>query len=121
VLPGGCFVFDTRHAAAVLKEGMHARFDEVSDGDLRVLRFITPSVDRRRMAVSSVHRMLALRNGAVVDDFSERHEMRLRTPSSMRARLLQAGFVDVRIRPYGSLRGRTTPRAWSLVVAARVP
>ncbi len=116
--PGGLFVFDCWFGPAVLAQRPTDRYKVVEDGDIRVIRFATPTLDLLPQTVRVDYKTFRLRAGHVLDEVNESHLMRFLFPQEIGHLLDKAGFQLTRLCPFMDLEGTPSEQDWNITVIA---
>jgi SAM-dependent methyltransferase len=118
VRPGGLFLFDFWHAAAVLRGHEPVRVREFRMPGRRILRISTTALDVGRQLANVTFRILAFEGCRLVDDFTELHAMRYFLGEEIRFILETTGWTPRHVCPAFDLDGAVDAEAWHLVAIA---
>ena len=116
--PGGLFIFDCWFGPAVLAQRPSNRYTVVEEGDVRVIRFASPTLDILEQTVRVDYEVLRLRSGQVLDEIKESHLMRFLFPQEIGHLLDKAGFQLIRLCPFMDLEGTPSEEDWNVTVIA---
>jgi SAM-dependent methyltransferase len=117
--PGGVFVFDVWNGLAVLKEAPSERMRVVSDGDRRLIRFSSGTLDvRRHLCHVHAHQMLVA-GERIVAEAEETHAMRYFFPLELELFLDHSGFDVVDMTPFDHPEHPLDASTWNMLVVAR--
>jgi SAM-dependent methyltransferase len=117
--PGGVFVFDVWHGAAVLTEGPSERMRVVPNGDRRLLRFSSGKVDvQRHLCHVHAHQILVA-GQQIVAEAEENHTMRYFFPLELELFLDHAGFDVIRIESFDNPAHPLDASVWNMLVVAQ--
>jgi SAM-dependent methyltransferase len=116
--PGGLFLFDVWHGAAVLNELPETRIHQYRSPDGSTLKLVTPRLDCTKNVVSVHYRILTLDGNAVKADVEETHEMRFFFVPEIALMLGQAGFRLVEVCEFMHADRSPEIGTWNLAVVA---
>ena len=117
--PGGVFVFDVWNGTAVLSEGPSERMRVLFDGDRRLIRFSSGTVDPGRHLCHVRIHQLALAGTQIVSEAEETHAMRYFFPLEIELFLDHAGFDIIEMASFDKEQGPLDQQAWNMLVVAR--
>lgn len=117
--PGGMFAFDVWWGPGVLRDPPGERVRMFQDGQDRVLRTATGSLDAAQQLCTVSYRLLRLRADHVVDETTEEHTMRFFFGREIEL-LLQANDFDLcRIGAFPDIAQDVSDATWNVSVIAR--
>jgi SAM-dependent methyltransferase len=88
----GILIFDSWNGLAVLRDRPSSRVKEVRDGDLRVIRIVTPTLRIFDNTCENNYRLLVFRNDHLVDECFEKHIVRYFFPREISEILVDCGY-----------------------------
>jgi SAM-dependent methyltransferase len=115
----GLLIFDVWHGPAVLTQKPERRFQEFSKDGSRVLRFVTPEVDLYRHLTKVHYRIMEIRDGKVLVELEELHEMRYFFVQELRLFLTLSRFEMISVRPFMGGDEQPGVNDWNICVVAR--
>jgi SAM-dependent methyltransferase len=118
LLPGGMFLFDVWHGAAVLHELPETRIHQYRSADGATLKLVTPHLDCARNVVSVHYRILTLDDQTVKADVSETHEMRYFFVPEISLMLAHAGFRLIEVCEFMNAGRAPEITTWNLAIVA---
>jgi len=118
VRPGGLFLFDFWHAAAILRGHDPIRVKEFSLDGGRLLRISTTILDIGRQTANVEFRVLAFEQDRLVADFTEVHSMRYFLAQEMSFILQATGWQVRHLCPAFDLDGTVDANTWHMVAIA---
>jgi len=114
----GMLIFDFWNAPAVLKHYEPTRVKTVENGNRKVIR--TSNTKRGELGFCEVNfDFQVIEDGKIVDQFSERHDIRYYFPTEMQAYLVENGFDVLKLCPFMDLDGKIDDDVWNVSVIAR--
>ena len=117
--PGGIFVFDVWNGAAVLSVGPSERMRMTPNGERRLIRFSSGTLDPvRHLCHVHIHQFLVA-GDHVVSEVQETHAMRYFFPLELELFLDHAGFDVVDLTAFNSPQQPLDAGAWNMLVVAR--
>ena len=118
VRPGGLFLFDFWHAAAILRGHDPIRVKEFPLDGGRLLRISTTTLDVGRQTANVEFRVLAFEQDRLVADFTEVHSMRYFLAQEMTFILQATGWQVRHLCPAFDLDGVVDANTWHMVAIA---
>jgi len=118
VRPGGVFLFDFWHAAAILRGHEPVKVREFALEGGRLLRISTTTLDIAHQTANVEFRVLAFEKDCLVADFTEIHPMRYFLAQEMTFILEATGWHVHHLCPAFDLDGVVDADAWHLVAIA---
>jgi len=116
--PGGLFVFDSWFGPAVLTQKPTDRYKVVERDGERIIRFASPTTDILHHTVRVDYKILRLKDGQVLEEVDESHNMRFLFPQEVTHYLNETGFRVKKLCPFLRLADELRERDWNLVVVA---
>ena len=118
--PSGLLIFDFWNADAVLHEKPATRVKIMNDRH-RIVRIATPSVDYRRQVCSIDYHCMVLKGKAVIDEFSEIHDIKFHRLSDLKKTVRDAGFDILAVTQMGRRPQKESSYkdSWYLTIVAR--
>jgi SAM-dependent methyltransferase len=117
--PGGVFVFDVWNGSAVLSEGPSDRLRVVPDGDRRLIRFSSGTLDVQRHLCHVHTQQILVAGDHIVAETEETHAMRYFFPLELELLLDHSGFDIVEMTPLDHPERPLDARTWNMLVVAR--
>lgn len=111
---GASFVCDFWYGPAVLKQQPADRIKEVRDGDDRVVRLASPSIDTEAHVVTVDYRVLRLHGSTLVEETRESHRMRYFFKPEIELLMQLAGFELRHFCPFGQLGQPVSQESWNV-------
>ncbi|MBM3947558.1 MAG: class I SAM-dependent methyltransferase, partial [SAR202 cluster bacterium] len=118
VAPGGLFVCDFWHAAAILRAHAQTRVREFPLPDGKGIRLSTTTLDPERQVGEVQFRVLAFQGDRLTADVTEVHPVRYFLPQEMRFILEATGWRPLWLCPAFDLDAPISAEAWHLVAVA---
>lgn len=119
VRQGGLFVCDFWNGIAVLRILPSERLKIVEAAPWRLIRFVRPELVARRHICRNNYQLLALKQGRLVDEVAESHEMRFFFPEEIVHFLEEADFQTLEICSFPDRNDGVDESAWNIAVIAR--
>ena len=116
---GSLFVCDFWYGPAVLKDHPTDRFKEVTDGDDRIVRLASPSLDTQTHIVTVSYQVLRLRGNVLVEETREAHQMRYLFKPETELLMQLAGFELVHFCPFAELDNAVSEDTWNVSAIGR--
>lgn len=117
--PGGLVAFDVWHGPAVLIVGPSERVRVVPDGDRRLVRHSSGTLDvRRHVCHVRIHQMLIAAD-RIVAEVEEHHAIRYFFPLELELFLDHAGFDVVEMTSFDAPASPLDATTWNMFVVAR--
>jgi len=119
LIPGGLFICDFWYGPAVLKQRPLDRVKEVRDGEDRILRLASPSLDTENGVVTVSYQLLRLRGQQVLEETREQHQMRYLFRPELQMFMEQAGLELLEFYPFGAPGQPVSEDTWNVSAIAR--
>jgi SAM-dependent methyltransferase len=116
--PGGLLVFDVWYGPAVLHERPAPRSRTIEQGDVRLLRDSSGSLDTSRHLCTVEMRIRQLEGERLVAQSEERHEMRYFFPLELQLFLATAGFSLLRLGAFPDIDRDPDETTWNVLGVA---
>lgn len=117
--PGGLFLFDVWHAAAVEHDPPAQRWQMTNQDGVRVVRLSSGRLDRAAELCTVSIRMLLLKADQVFEEAFEEHRMRYFTHDSLEKLLKDAGMELLRVGRFPDYWHEPDSQRWSVLGVAR--
>lgn len=117
--PGSLFLCDFWYGPAVLKQQPADRIKEVMDGDDRIVRLASPSIDTQTHVVTVSYQLLRLRGNVLVEETREVHQMRYLFKPETELLMQLAGFELLHFCPFAQLEQAVSEETWNVSAIGR--
>lgn len=117
--PGSLFLCDFWYGPAVLKQQPADRIKEVMDGDERIVRLASPSIDTQTHVVTVSYQLLRLRGSVLVEETRESHQMRYLFKPETELLMQLAGFELLHFCPFAQLDRAVSEDTWNVSAIGR--
>ena len=117
--PGSLFLCDFWYGPAVLKQQPTDRIKEVVDGDDRIVRLGSPSIDTQTHIVTVSYQLLRLRGNVLVEEIREAHLMRYLFKPEIELLMQLAGFELLHFCPFAELDRTVSEDTWNVSAIGR--
>lgn len=117
--PGSLFLCDFWYGPAVLKLQPADRVKEVMDGDDRIVRLASPSIDLQTHIVTVSYQVLRLRGNVLVEETRETHQMRYLFKPETELLMQLAGFELLHFCPFAQLDRAVSEDTWNVSAIGR--
>lgn len=117
--PGSLFLCDFWYGPAVLKLQPADRVKEVMDGDDRIVRLASPSIDVQTHVVTVSYQLLRLRGNVLVEGTRETHRMRYLFKPETELLMQLAGIELLHFCPFAQLDRAVSEDTWNVSAIGR--
>lgn len=117
--PGGIFIFDAWNGLAVIADHPGQRIKEVESGKDRIIRIANAKIDVLSHIAYINFKVLTLKQGTLVSETEEMHNLRFLFPQEIRYFLQTAGFSKVNFCPFLESEKKLRGSDWNMTVIAR--
>lgn len=114
----GILIFDFWNGHAVLERYEPTRVKTVENGNRKVIRTSNTKLGELGFCEVSFD-FQVIENGKIVDQFSEKHDIRYYFPTEMRIYLEENGFDVLKMCPFMDMDGKIDDDVWNVSVIAR--
>lgn len=116
---GSLFIFDFWNGLAVLRILPSVRVQVVEDEKVRIIKIAEPELDAFNHLCRVRYRLLVNRDGALIDEIIETHDIRYYFPQEITHYLKETGFEVLRICPFLDVDGKVDENVWNITAIAK--
>lgn len=118
--PGSLFIFDFWYGPAVLSIKPSVRTKTIEHDGKKLIRTVTPEMDVNRHVCKTHYSCSVFKDGNIIDQFNETHEVRYFFPLEIQHYLEDAGFELLKLCNFMELGKEPGEATWNVTAIARI-